>query len=283
MKDHLLHIFRNSPVGRENLMQSACFCEQQVGLSLAVYIPTTPQFVLPFATHSLVIELDASYLQHPSTAQQHMIEVLDGFNTRYSPFVPDEFGMGNAPVLPTDWTLMTCPRVISEASSRIGLGHIGPKVRSLVKHATFPVFIPSMAFKRWTSVTTCFGGSELGAQAIKEGMALARLAGVPFTVHTQLIGTTREECEQVLAKAGMLEHLSGADMQWRVFEEGSLEENLHAVPHDSLVVVGAAGQRLMKELIFGSKLEVIQSTLPNPLVVIGPHCRTPWDSLPGGG
>ena len=93
MKDHLLHIFRNSPVGRENLMQSAYFCAQQVGMSLAVYIPTTTQFVLPFATHSLVIELDASYLQHPSTAQQHMIEALDGFNTRYSPFVPDEFGI----------------------------------------------------------------------------------------------------------------------------------------------------------------------------------------------
>ncbi len=39
MKTTMLHIFRNSPTGRENLMQSAYFCKQQFGLSLAVYIP----------------------------------------------------------------------------------------------------------------------------------------------------------------------------------------------------------------------------------------------------
>jgi len=33
---------------------------------------------------------------------------------------------------------------------------------------------------------------------------------------------------------------------------------------------------LIKELVFGSKLEVIQSSLPNPLIVIGPVCRTLW-------
>ena len=68
-----------------------------------------------------------------------------------------------------------------------------------------------------------------------------------------------------------------------IFDQGSFEENLYAVPHDSLVVVGAAGHRLMKELVFGSKLEIIQATLPNPLVVVGPNCRTPWEFLPGIG
>ena len=280
MKDHLLHIFRNSPMGRENLMQSAAFCEAQFGLSLAIYIPTTTQFIMNFEHHSVPVDLDGSYTRYPETAQQHMLDVLAGFNVRYTPFVPDEFGMNNSPILPAEWAMMTCPRVISDASSRIGLGHIGPKVRSLVKHAAFPVFIPCMSFKRWTSVTACFGGSELGAIAVKEGLAIARLAGVPFTVHTQLAGVTREQCERALAAAGVLEHLSGADAQWQIFDQGSLEENLYAVPHDSLVVVGAAGQRLMRELVFGSKLEVIQSTLPNPLVVIGPNCRTPWDLLP---
>ena len=44
------------------------------------------------------------------------------------------------------------------------------------------------------------------------------------------------------------------------------------------VVVVAAGHRLMAELIFGSKLETIQATLPNPLVVVGPDCRARVES-----
>ena len=77
--------------------------------------------------------------------------------------------------------------------------------------------------------------------------------------------------------------VSGDDVEWRLYDNGTLEENLYAVPHDSLVVIGAAGHRLITELVFGSKLEAIQATLPNPLVVVGPDCRTPWDRLPEDG
>lgn len=283
MKNHLLHIFRNSPMGRENLLQSAYFCEKQFGGSLAVYIPATTQFMMHFDSGSVPVDLDGSYVRYPSTARRHVEETLADFKCRYQFLVPTEYATGNLPVIPTEWALMACPRVISDQSSRIGLGHIGPKVRALVKHAPFPVLIASMSFKRWTSVTIFFGGSELGAVAVKEGMAIARLARVPFVVHTQIDGITREECEQGLSEAGVLDHVQNSDAQWRIFDEGTFDENLYAVPHDSLVVVGAAGHKLVKELIFGSKLEMIQSALPNPLVVVGPKCRTPWELLPGTG
>jgi hypothetical protein len=41
-----------------------------------------------------------------------------------------------------------------------------------------------------------------------------------------------------------------------------------------------AGHRLISELVFGSKLESIQATLPNPRVVVGLDCCTPWNRLP---
>ena len=53
----------------------------------------------------------------------------------------------------------------------------------------------------------------------------------------------------------------------------SLEENLYEVPSDSLVVVGAAGSSAVRDLLFGSTLELIQKTLPNPLVVVGSEAR----------
>lgn len=280
MRNQLLHIFRNSPMGRENLTQSAYLCEKVFGLSLRVYVPTTPYFVMHFDAGPVTVDLDASYVRYPSTAKEHAEDALTAFKCEYSFFTPTEFEAGNRPVMSAEWAILACPRVISEKSGRIGLGHIGPKVRSLVRHAPFPVFIPSMCFTRWESVTAFFGGSELGTIAVKEGMALARLARVPLTIHTQLDGITREECEGSLSAAGILGDVSSSDIEWQVFDTGDFEENLYAVRQGSLVVVGAAGHRLMAELVFGSKLETIQQTLANPLVVVGPDCRTPWELLP---
>jgi hypothetical protein len=283
MKTTMLHIFRNSPLGRENLMQSAYFCKQQPGMSLAVYLPQTAQFTMEPGGDLVVVELDESYVRYPSTAQHHVKQILTEFDCRYEFHTPSKHDKGRMPHLPGNWAMMACPRVLTEQSSRIGLGHLGPKVRSLAKLSRFPIFIPSMSFKAWTNVTAFFGGSELGAIVVKAAMAIARLARVPLTVHTQLNGTTREECEKSLSAVSILDSLSGGDIQWRVCEDGTLEENLYAVPHDSLVLVGAAGHKLIRELVFGSKLEAIQATLPNPLVIIGPECRTPWDLLPESG
>ena len=273
MPDQMFHVFRNSPLGRENLLQAGYFCEKQLGLDLAVYIPKTTRFLMRFSTGEVTGELDDSYVQYASTARAHVTEALNRVGVTYSFFKPREMADTCLPEIPVDWAVMSCPRAISQHSSRIGLGHIGPKVRGIAKHAPFPVFIPAMAYKPWAGVSIFFGGSSVGCLAVQEGIAIARLARVPFTVFTQLDGTTREECERVLSEADVLDELNAADGTWHCFEDGTLEENLYAVPHDHLVVVGAAGHRLMTELIFGSKLEIIQTNLPQPLVVVGPHCR----------
>jgi len=283
MKTTMLHIFRNSPLGRENLMQSAYFCKQQPGMSLVVYVPQTARFTMNPGGELVVVELDESYVRYPSTARQHVEELLAEFDCPFEFHTPSKHDKSHMPHLPGHWTMMACPRVITEHSSRLGLGHLGPKVRSLAKLSNFPIFIPSMSFKAWTNVTAFFGGSKLGAIVVKASLAIARLARVPLTVHTQLNGITREDCEKSLSAVGILDTLSDGDIQWRVCDEGTLDENLYAVSHDSLVLVGAAGHKLIRELVFGSKLEAIQSTLPNPLVILGPECRIPWDLLPEGG
>ena len=273
MQNQMFHVFRNSPLGRENLLQAAYFCEKEFGLSLVVYVPTHTRFLMRFETAEVMVDLDRSYVQYPGTAREHAEAVLADFKIEHSFYSPSELADSNLPVVPVEWGLMSCPRVISQQSSRIGLGHIGPKVRGIAKHAPFPVFIPGLAYKPWTRVSVFFGGSQLGALAVSQGIALARLARAPFTVFTQLDGTSRQECEQTLAEAKVLDHVRAEDGSWRIFDRGTFEENLYAVPHDSLVVVGAAGHRLMTELIFGSKLETVQAILPNPLVVVGPNCR----------
>ena len=59
--------------------------------------------------------------------------------------------------------------------------------------------------------------------------------------------------------------------QWHVFETGAFEENLYEVPHDALVVLGAYGHGVIRTIVFGSKMEKIQSTLSNNLLIVGPN------------
>ena len=168
---------------------------------------------------------------------------------------------------------MACPRVMSQNVSRIGLGHIGPRVRAIAKHASFSVFVPSLCFKVWRRVAVFFGGSDLGVKAVRQAISLAERASVPLTVYTQGDACVREAYEAKIAEAGRDQTFTQPDYRWQFFEAGSLEENLYDVPSDSLVVVGVAGSSAVRDLLFGSTLELIQKTLPNPLVVVGSEAR----------
>ena len=67
---------------------------------------------------------------------------------------------------------------------------------------------------------------------------------------------------------------------WHIFEQDSFEENLYQVPHDALVVLGACDHSRLKEIVFGSKMEKIQSTLSNNLLIVGPNYKEPKSSIP---
>ena len=47
-----------------------------------------------------------------------------------------------------------------------------------------------------------------------------------------------------------------------------------------MVIVGAYGHGRIKELLFGSKLEKIQATLTNNLLIAGPRVRIPYGFHP---
>ncbi|GAB4188028.1 MAG: hypothetical protein Kow00105_02740 [Phycisphaeraceae bacterium] len=238
-----------------------------------MYCPGNKQAIIYFEQGPVTLTLDQSYLEDQDTAREQAASLLDNAGVDYTFFEPTSFTAELIPDIPPNWSLMACPRVISEDYRRIGLGRIGPKVREIVKAARFSVFIPCGAYKPWQSVSAFFGGSKVGLRAVQLARDIADRAEVPMTVFTQL--NDREHarrCRDVLEESGELaaiEHTPG--WEWVSFETGTLKSNLMRVPHDSLAVVGAAGDSLIRELIFGSKLELIQSTLPNPILVVGPN------------
>ena len=270
MTHQLLHIFRNNPLGRESLLQSIYF-SKQANVSPVIYIPKSTKFLMYFENDVVQIDLDNSYLVSPDTALEHAAELLEqaGMEPRF--LEPKHYTASTLPDIHTNFDFMSCPRSISDLSSKIGLGFIGGRVRRIVKSAQFPVLITSPVYKEWKTIAVFFGGSVNAFNALKLGFRLRRLSGMPLNVFTLLENTTQESYEKLIADEGLEEQMSRCVNHWYFLKNRTFEENLYDVPHDALVVVGAYGHRPLRTFVFGSKMEKIQSTISNNLLIVGPN------------
>jgi nucleotide-binding universal stress UspA family protein len=270
MYSQLLHIFRNTPLGRETFMQSLSFCKQ-IGATPVVYIPRFIKFLMYFENDVVQVDLDPSYLTDPDTAEAHALELLESYEVTPKFLEPKNFTASTLPDIPTNFDFMCCPRSISDLSSKIGLGYIGPRVRRIVTSAHFPVLITNTVYKPWNRLTVFFGGSANAINALKLGVRLARETGLPLDIFTQAENRTREDYEKIIQKQDMEAECARLQQRWIFFDKGDFETNLYAVPHDALVILGAYGHGLIREFVFGSKMEQIQSIIPNNFLIVGPH------------
>ncbi|MBL0712366.1 MAG: universal stress protein [Desulfosarcina sp.] len=270
MYSQLFHIFRNTPLGRETMLQSLYFC-CQIGATPAVYIPQHTKFLMYFENDVVQVDLDESYLKDPDTARAHAEELVaaSGLHSRF--LKPKNYTASTLPDIPTNFDFMCCPRSISDLSSKIGLGYIGPRVRRIVTSARFPVLITSPVYKPWESLAVFFGGSANALNALKLGLRIHRQANIPLRMFTQAEKHSRADYEEIIGNNGLTEELGKALEEWVFFERGDFGSNLYQVPHNALVIMGAYGHSLIRDLVFGSKMEKIQSTISNNFLVVGPH------------
>ena len=273
MENRLLHIFRNNPFGRETLLQSIYFCNK-VGASPVIYIPKTTKFLMYFDNDVVQVDLDKSYLVSPETALKRATELVEqeGISARF--LDPKHFTASTLPDIHTNFDYMCCPRSISDMSSKIGLGYIGPRVRRIVKSARFPVLITSPVYKEWKSIAVFFGGSANAIKALRLGFHIARASGIQLDVFTQTEKFSKEDYQQIIKDKNIEEEMDLYVKQWHFFENRVFEENLYDVPHDALVILGAYGHGVIRNIVFGSKMEKIQSTISNNLLIAGPNYTT---------
>ena len=273
MENRLLHIFRNNPFGRETLLQSIYFCNK-VGASPVIYIPKTTKFLMYFDNDVVQVDLDKSYLISPETALRRVTELVEhgGISARF--LDPKHFTASTLPDIHTNFDYMCCPRSISDMSSKIGIGYIGPRVRRIVKSARFPVLITSPVYKEWKSIAVFFGGSANAIKALRLGFHIARASGIRLDVFTQKEKFSKKDYQQMIKDRNLEEEMDLYVKQWHFFENRVFEENLYDVPHDALVILGAYGHGVIRDFVFGSKMEKIQSTIPNNLLIAGPNYTT---------
>ena len=273
MKNRLLHIFRNNPFGRETLLQSIYFCNK-VGAFPVIYIPKTTKFLMYFDNDVVQVDLDKSYLISPETALKRATELIEqkGISARF--LDPKHFTASTLPDIHTNFDYMCCPRSVSDISSKIGLGYIGPRVRRIVNSARFPVLITSPVYKEWKSIAVFFGGSANAIKALRLGFHIARASGLQMDVFTQTEKFSKEDYQQIIKDRNLEAEMDLYVKQWHFFENRVFEENLYDIPHDALVILGAYGHGVIRTLVFGSKMEKIQSTISNNLLIAGPNYTT---------
>ncbi len=267
----LFHIFRNTPLGRETLLQSLFFCKK-VNASPVIYIPNHIKFLMYFENDVVQVDLDDSYLTAPDTALNHATELVEQKEMEPRFFTPKNFTATTLPDIPTNYDFMCCPRSISDLSSKIGLGYIGPRVRRIVKSARFPVLITSPVYKEWKSIAVFFGGSANAVNALKLGFRIARETSMPIEIFTQVEkGRNQEFYKNIIINENLNQDMDRFSEKWHLFETGKFEENLYNVPHNALAIVGAYGHNIIKDIVFGSKMERIQSTISNNILIVGPN------------
>ncbi|NQV28113.1 MAG: universal stress protein [Rhodopirellula sp.] len=273
MERSLFHIYQDNPNGRETLLQSIDFCRKLGGLKLTIYQPEETSCLMYLEQGEVItIDLNENYTKWTESATLHINALMHDAEVEFEQFVPQSWTRDTLPNLPGEWAIMTCPRSMSEPSAHFGIGRIHSKVRSIARHAPFPVLIPAPCFKPWNRVAAFYGGAEFGVHVVRLALCIADRANVPLTLFTQLDGLSGLEIEEELRKANLLHRFSAED-NWTIFDTGAFEENLFDLQHDALVVIGAADHNAVEDLIFGSRLETIQRTLPNPILVVGPECR----------
>ena len=266
----LLHIFRNTPFGRETFLQSLYFCNT-IQASPVVYIPKSDKFLFYFSNDVIQVDLDSSYLTDPETAEERSRNLLADHGIKEIFLTPKNYTASSLPDLPTHFDFLTCPRSISDLSSKIGLGHIGPKVRRIIKHATFPILLTSPVFKPWKSISVLFGGSDNAVNALKLGLKLSLASGFPLDIYTLMEGRDQEFYRDNAKKQSFWEMAEPRIRKWHFWEKKQFDAMLYDIPHDAMLVMGAYGHGPLKDILFGSKLEKIQSTLGNIMMVTGPQ------------
>ncbi|GAB6097318.1 hypothetical protein JCM14469_35720 [Desulfatiferula olefinivorans] len=273
METRLFHIFRNTPLGRETLLQSLYFCAVTQA-ALVIYIPEYTKFLMYFENDVVQVDLDGSYLAAPETAKEHALELTGEAGIEPVFFVPKNYTASTLPDVPAEFDFMCCPRSISDLSSKISLGHIGSRVRRIIQSSHFPVLVTSPCYKEWTSITVFFGGSANSVKALELGLRLARRTGFPLDLFTQAEkGMGRKDYMARVADAGLATACDQWVRNWRVCDRKRFDENLYHVSHRSLLVLGAYGRGLVKDMLFESKMEIVQSVLSNNMLIVGPKYR----------
>lgn len=271
MNDRFLHIHRNTPLGRETLLQSIHFCKT-LNLSLSIYIPESKRFLMCCGSENSgqQIELDKSYFFSPESALTHAKELTENEGTKPNWIIPQNDPAESCPKIQGSFEFMCCPRCMKEPLSKLSVGYIDAAVRKIIRAAQFPVLIPSLVYRPWKRIAVFYSGSHGELNTLKLGLQICRVSGLPMDIFTQLESGRNKDVRNSINNQALKNEIDNAINKWHQFNSRDFMSRIFNVSHDALVLLGDFHSQ--KHRNFSGKMEKIQSVLPNNLLVVGPNC-----------
>ncbi|MFQ5604888.1 MAG: universal stress protein [bacterium] len=272
MTMNILHIYRNTPLGRETLRQAADFTRKIHG-KLQVYIPQYDRFLFYFEREAVEIRLDQSYLYLPDTAEHNVRQIVEPFEIPFSFVKIASKTASSLPNLPTNFDLLSLPRIMVERQGRMQLSAIGAGIRQIVKSTPTPALLSPGRFHDWQEILVLFGGSDFSISALKWALLISRHANLAVNMLTLLEeGRELSDYERILEE----QQIDRAGIgQWNCLPAGSVVTLLEAIPRDALIAMGAYGHGRVLEKLFGSTTELIQKNTANLLMLVGENGLSP--------
>ena len=108
MHANLFHVFRNTPLGRETLMQSLYFC-RTLDVGLTLYIPDAVRFMMYFDQDAVQVDLDRSYLNEPETATERALALAAEAGLKPRLLRPKNRTASDLPDIPTHFAFHVLP------------------------------------------------------------------------------------------------------------------------------------------------------------------------------
>jgi hypothetical protein len=267
----VLHVFRNTPMGKETLRQAADFTKKING-SLQVYIPESDRFMLYFERDAVEITLDKSYLYSSQTAPGIMRTVLEDVGFKAQRLYAKTKTASVLPDIETDFNFISLPKVMTEPKGKLFSQSIGSGVRRVVKASTAPAIIGPGRFADWESIHVFFGGSEHSLKALRWAQLIGKEAGVPVNVITMIEADKSQDDYKSIVKKGSV---SPIGISWEFVQNKSPIEVFNFINRKSLVIMGAYGSNKIRRSLFGSKTEMALSINANLLMLVGEKAIPP--------
>ena len=267
MNGNLFHTYRNTPLGREIFLQSLYFCKT-LDLSLNIYVPESKRFFMQFDNDTIPVDLDRSYRAYSATAFSHSKELVQRCKVKSKWITPDSYPKSTQPCIQKAFDFMCCPRNMQQGSVKIRLGHIGSKVRRIISAAPFPVLLSSPVYKPWKRIAVFYEVASASADVLQLGLKLAQVTKFPLDVFTPQQSDGDKHLKSVAHSGGSPKAAEKSSFTCHQYDPRHFTENLYEVSPEALVIVKCSTKGVIRAQ--ASTMEMIQSTVPNNLLIVGP-------------